>query len=108
MSSKIIYDKNNVFTDRHAAPFAAVAGQALGREAGFLADYAFGTAGQIPLPPVVRVSHRRQILARQVSRVFLAVCDREILAIHVYVTLAYYENTVFYNSFIYLIFQMTN
>lgn len=76
---------------RHAAPLASITSEALGGEAGLLADDAFWVAGQVALPPVVRVPHRRQFLARQIRRVLLAVRHRKVLAVRVNKVLAYWN-----------------
>jgi hypothetical protein len=60
---------------RAAAPFAAVAGEALGGPAGAAARGAFGVGGQVALAPMVYVP---RLAARTVRRVLLAVRRREV------------------------------
>lgn len=66
---------------RHAAPLAAIPGQALGGPARLFAVVAFGGLGQVALPPVVLVLDRVQVLAGHVRGILLAVRHGKVLAL---------------------------
>jgi len=65
---------------RNPTPLAAVACQALGRPASFLADCTLGVAWQVTFPPVVLVMDQGQLLAWDVRGILLTVSNGKILA----------------------------